>query len=271
MLIEPGPTHSPPPQSIRQEYEAFIEQRIEEFKEQMSRQDLLALADEAVRDLRTSQTQFVLTEVLLHEQVDRLIRKRLRLPSFRRWQDRHAKLRRAQQVPTHWGLHPDGPVPSLIDRLETRDLAVVVGHGSIPVGLFLAAHDVRVLFLDDSLQHVEAAERRAAQETLSGHFEALVVALGTWFPDQVFPAIVVHDTTMLGRLPAATRRRLIETTKHRTVPGGVHLFQSAEPADGVVPLAPEALRTQYVNWTTEWAPEGSQTRWFTARKPDRQS
>jgi len=78
--------------SLKQEYEEFLLQRIEEFKDQLARDELLAIADEAVRELEMGpEDQLVLTEVLVLEHVDRLITRRLNLPSYRRWRDRHVE------------------------------------------------------------------------------------------------------------------------------------------------------------------------------------
>ncbi|KPJ87466.1 MAG: hypothetical protein AMS18_14565, partial [Gemmatimonas sp. SG8_17] len=97
-------------QSLRQEYEEFVLQRIEEYKEQLSRTELLAVADEAVRELEVSaEEQLVLTEVLVLEHVDRLIIRRLRLPTFRRWRERHLELRESQQNHEQWDLDPGTP------------------------------------------------------------------------------------------------------------------------------------------------------------------
>ena len=79
-----------PPLSPRQEYEELVLQRIEDYKNQLTREDLLTLADEAVHELEAGPDgQLVLTEVLVLEHVDRLIKKRLRLPGFRRWTNVH--------------------------------------------------------------------------------------------------------------------------------------------------------------------------------------
>ncbi len=53
MLTAPQPRRQRARQqvSLRQEYGEFILQRIEEFKQQISREELLAIADEAVREL----------------------------------------------------------------------------------------------------------------------------------------------------------------------------------------------------------------------------
>jgi len=123
VLTSPQPQRRRPRQShsLKQEYEEFILQRIEEFKDQISREDLLAIADEAVRELEMgAEEQLVLTEVLLLEHVDRLIIRRLRLPTYRRWRDRHVRLRSAQKQPTHWGLDPATPLAKLVEGVELR-------------------------------------------------------------------------------------------------------------------------------------------------------
>lgn len=256
------------PASIRQQYADFIEQRIEEFKEQLSREKLLSLGDEAVRELEVAPTdQLVLTEVLIHDHVDRLIKKRLKLPTFRRWRERHLKLRRAQQQPTHWGLDTDTPLKSLVNCLEENDVALVVGAGAEPAGLFLAAHEARVLFIDRELPLVEAAESRAASESLGLRFEALVVAFGTWFPPEVEPAVVVIDPLTLGKLERSLMIELVNLLQERTVNGGAHVIASSPAAQDVVPVAPEAMQSLYSGWVLEQGSREGRTRWFAARKP----
>jgi hypothetical protein len=172
------------PLSPRQEYEEFILQRIEDYKNQLSREQILALGDEAVRELEVGpEGQLLLTEVLMLEHVDRLITRRLRLPTFRRWRERHTRMRRAQRELTHWGLPADLPLATLAQRLEDDEAAVVIGAAAAGTAFFLAAHDVMTLIIAESLPGVEAIETRAAQEALAGRLQALVVALGDWFPD----------------------------------------------------------------------------------------
>lgn len=72
--------------SQRQLYREWLDQQIEDYKEQLSREQLLALADEAVRDLYdTAGHQYPLTELLLCDAVNDLISRRLDLPSYREW------------------------------------------------------------------------------------------------------------------------------------------------------------------------------------------
>lgn len=258
-----------PPQtrSLKQEYEEFILQRIEEFKDQLSRDELLAIADEAVRELEMgNEDQLVLTEVLVLEHVDRLITRRLNLPSYRRWRQRHVRLRRAQREPTHWGLDAGTPLEELATRLEDGDLALVIGSGAAPAGFFLAAHDTEVLLIDRELGAVEAAEHRAAAEALATRFQALVVRLETWFPD-VAPVLTVLDPMVLGELEPTVRHGVVETMKTQTVRGGAHLVLPSEPPPGVTSLAPDALQTYYSGWTIERARRAARARWFLAYKP----
>src|SRR5437879_8263390 len=124
-----------PPRSLKQEYQEFILQRIEEYKNTLTREELLEIGDEAVRELEeNSAGQYLLTEVLLLEHVDRIIARRLRLPSFPRWRQKHRALRAAQREPTHWGLDADGPLVAHTRRLEPGDLAVVVRSEERRVG-----------------------------------------------------------------------------------------------------------------------------------------
>ena len=71
----------------RQQYQAWVEEQIEEHKAALTRDELLSLADEAVDRLYTSPDgQYPLTEILLRDAVDALLVKRLDLPDFRAWQ-----------------------------------------------------------------------------------------------------------------------------------------------------------------------------------------
>ena len=115
-----------PSRSLRQEYEEFLFQRIEEYKNSLSRAHLLEIGDEAVRELEIAGAdQYLLTEVLLLEHVDRVISRRLRLPSFQRWVRSHRALRSAQRAPTHWELESAGPLVACARRLEPGDLSLI--------------------------------------------------------------------------------------------------------------------------------------------------
>lgn len=74
------------PRSPRQEYLDWVEDRIEDYKSGLTREELLTLADQAVEELfDTDDGQYPLTEILLRDAVDGLIFHRLGLPGYRRW------------------------------------------------------------------------------------------------------------------------------------------------------------------------------------------
>ena len=261
------------PRSLKQEYQEFILQRIEEYKNTVPRAELLEIGDEAVRELQTiAQDQYLLTEVLLLEHVDRIISRRLRLPSFPRWRQKHRALREAQREPTHWGLDRGHPIVPWAARLEPGDLVVAVGASALPEALYLAAHDAEVFLLDQDLGAVEAAEGRAVTEQLAGAFQALVINFGSWFPD-LSPTLVAIAPASLAQLRAKDRASVIADLQVRTSSGGVHVI--LPPAGGgaanseVIPLAPEALQTLYRGWQVQRG-RRSKRSGFTAIKPPRQ-
>ncbi len=258
------------PRSLKQEYQEFILQRLEEYKNTVPRAELLQIGDEAVRELQAStQDQYLLTEVLLLEHVDRIIARRLRLPSFPRWRQKHRALREAQREPTHWGFDRGHPVVPWAARVEPGDVVVVLGAAALAEALFLAAHDAEVFLLDQDLGAVEAAEGRAVSEQLAGAFQALVINFGSWFPD-LSPSLVAIAPAALGQLRAKERASLIADLQVRTPSGGVHVVLPPEtPSRGVIPLAPEALQTLYRGWQVQNG-RRSKRSGFTAIKPPRQ-
>jgi hypothetical protein len=265
-----SPRSKPQPlrrQSLRQEYAEFVLQRIEEYKEKQSRQELLAIADEAVRELEVgSEEQLLLTEVLLLEHVDRLIIRRLKLPTFRRWRQRHLRLREAQRDPSHWGLDPDSPLRDFALRVDGSDTLMVVGGHAAEAGFYLAAHDWPVLVIDQDLRAVEAVEHRAAAEELSGRVQAMVVGVGNWFPD-VTPSLVVLEPTALAYVEPQERASAIEVFKERTKSGGIHCVLPTARADGVIPLAPESLQDFYSDWWVQRLKTDRTSGGFRAVKP----
>ena len=78
------------PRSLRRAYVEWVEEQIEEFKEQIPRAQLLAMADEVVTALRVDGGgQYQLTEMLLCHAIDRRIFRMLRLPGYRAWCAQH--------------------------------------------------------------------------------------------------------------------------------------------------------------------------------------
>src|SRR3982751_6608187 len=98
-----------PQRSLRHEYELYVEEEIEKYKETLPRSALLSIGDEAAR-LLAADPQIGLTELLLCDEVDRIIRKRIRLSSYRAWRQRRLKLLAELRQPEYWGLKTDDGV-----------------------------------------------------------------------------------------------------------------------------------------------------------------
>ena len=246
-----------PERSLEQEYAAFIEERIEEFKQQISREELLRIADEAVRELDAgAEDQLLLTEVLMLDHVDRLIRQRLNLPTFRRWRTRHLKLRRAQRGPTHWGIDGRSPIVNLAERADLDGQALVVGGAAAPIALYLAAFDWPVVFIDADVPIVEGLETRAAAESLASRVDAYVVSLGYWLPD-VRPALTVLDPVALARANPPEREQFLRALLDCTPTGGIHCLMPGTPGRDAITLGPETVKAYYAGWHLERIHDGS--------------
>lgn len=239
-----------PRPSLRQQYDEYILQRIEGYKNSLPREELLRLGDQVAGELQASaEGQFVLTEVLMLECVDEVIRRRLKLKSFRQWKAWIRSLRDAQLEPTHWGVDPDCPVVSLLRRIEPEDQAVVVGPAGEGVACLLAAHEVAVTFMAADLGSVTRVESRFESEALTAAFVAYVVDFAAWLPplgDDI--ALAVLDAGALKDLDPDTRAGLVHALQERTSGGGVHVL-----LPGSRGLAPEALVSLYDGWVREAA------------------
>ena len=225
-----GTRRARPLLSPKQRYHAYVMQRIEDYKNSLPRDELLRLGNDAASELTdAAEGQYFLTEVLMQDLVDRLIIKRLALPSFSRWRQKFAKLRDAQREPTHWGIERGTAVVALLPRLEPGDHALTVGCGAEASTYLLAAHDVRVTCLLGDNASCTRIETRMAAEALTGDFAAFVVMLGNWFPELELPVhVVVIDAATLAALPSRRRLQLMAKLQDVTVPGGVHALLAHE-------------------------------------------
>jgi hypothetical protein len=237
-----------PRPSLRHQYDEYILQRIESYKNSIPRDELMRLGDEAAAGLHNgAEGQFVLTEILMLDSVDDLIRKRLKLKSFNKWKGWVRSLRDAQREPTHWGVEPDCPMVSLLRRVESDDPAVVVGPNTEGVACLLAAHEMSVTYLAGDLGSVDRLESRSDGEALSAALFCQWVDFGNVclesLPEQV--AVTVLDASTLGELDPVTRTTFVGELQARTDAKGVHVLL---PSGG---LAPEALLSLYDGWPRE--------------------
>jgi hypothetical protein len=239
--VRPASPRRRSPYSDKQYYQEYILQRIEGFKNSIGRDELLRLGDEAAAELQSSaEGQFLLTELLMLESVDRLIMKRLSLKPYGRWRRQFRKLREAQRTPTHWGLEPAGPLTALLPRVEPEDAALVIGSGAEAAAYLLAAYDAAVTFLAGDLGCVERVESRMAEEALGGMFEGYVAQTGPCVPEFVdLPRplhLVVLDPGALLELGSACRMEFVADLQRHSRPGAVHVILPCNPS-----IAPESL------------------------------
>ncbi len=237
-----------PPPSLKQQYQEYVLQRIEGYKNSLSRAELLRVGDDAVQELNaTAEGQFVLTEVLMLDSVDRIIMKRLSIRSYRRWRTHFLALRQAQREPTHWRLTPDHPTIPLLPRIEPGDHVLAVGGACEEASYLLAAHDAAVTFVAADLGLVERVESRAASESLGTEFNAFVAQLGHWFPPVEPAEVILLDASTLDHLEGAERQEMLRNVQMATVPGGLHVLLPGRSGG----LSPDAILGYYAGWGRE--------------------
>lgn len=243
------PRRAPP--ALKQQYEEYRQQRIEGFKNSIAPEELYTLGGEAAVELQTGGAgQFVLTEILMLETVDRMIERRIRLPSYAKWRKHLLPRREAQRQPVHWNIDPGSALASLLPRIESMDKVLVIGAGAQGEACLLAAHEAEVTFVDEDLGVANRLEARMAEESLGGQFMSFVAVLGEWLPPFAPRELhlVVLDATTLAALSHAKRSALLLEVRNLTRPTGVNVIV---PGPGA---APEAYVSHYPDWDREALP-----------------
>ena len=231
------------PRSLKHEYELYVEEEIENYKESIPRSALLAIGDEAVAALERD-SQLSLTELLLVEEVDKIIFRRLRLPTYQTWRRRRLKAAAELRRPERWGLAPDAPVVrAVVPSADGRVL--VAGDGTEGSALLLAAHGCDVLTIgrrEDALMRV-LNEAEAAG--LSERVRALVGDLGSFTPDAPLRAVVC-SLSALTALSKSERARALDLLKEATADGGIHLVEGV--ASGRSATVLDEVVASYAGW-----------------------
>ena len=251
--------------SLRHEYELYIEQEIENYKESIPRAAILAIGDEAAARLASEQ-QFVLTELLLLEEVDRIIFRRLRLPKYDTWRRRRLKLHDEMRRPEHWGFsRTDALVRALHDGAAKRGSAhiLVAGETAQRSALFLAANGCDVTALESEEDAVRRVIEAAIQAGLTERVHAVAADLGQWTPESQLQAVVCTHSA-LSSLPPRERARVIAVLQSATADGGVHLVETIVAGANAI----EELRATYSGWDITIEPSKGMGQVFLARKDD---
>jgi hypothetical protein len=244
------------PRSLKHEYELYIEREIEFYKESVSRSKLLEIGDEAVSVL-ASQQQLALTELLLCDEVDRLISRRLRLPAYATWRRRRLRALKELSNPLRWGIRPDGELARAVSAVGDGHV-VVAGATAEERALYLAANGCAVTALHDSEDAVERVITAAAAVGLTGRLRGVVGDLGSWSPDIPIDVVVCSPGALAG-LTGAERSRVIHALQGATLVGGVHFMD----ADGG--LSRSEFEANYSGWQVS-VEAGASRETYLARK-----
>jgi hypothetical protein len=247
------------PRSLKHEYEMYVEREIENYKDSLPRPVLLGIGDEAVRSL-SRQPQFALTELVLWEEVDRIIMRRLRLPTYQTWRRRRLKILERYRSPEHWGLNAESPLVRAVGPGEAANV-LVAGPRVEGATLYLAANGCDVITVEEAPEIVARVLNAAEEAGLTARVRGCVTDIGHWTPDVPLNAVVCTPAAFAG-LSVAERRRVIELLKTATADGGVHLVET------ILAGQEAELRDRYVGWeiSVERDPSAATARAFVARK-----
>lgn len=258
-----------PTRSLKHEYELFVEQEIDSYKDSLPRSVLLGIGDEAVKVL-AAQQQFALTELLLWEEVDRLIVRRLRLPSYTTWRRRRLKLIEELRRPEHWGLAENDLLVRAV--YPSQGNVLVAGADDESSALYLAANGCHVTTLTSELEALERVQEAAIGAGLSGRVNAVVGDLSSFRPESPLNAVVVSPAA-LAMLTPEERSRVIMALQSATRDGGVHLVRALVAASGSSAVAEadgtlslDELRRRYEGWSVTVERTGGRSRAFLAKK-----
>ncbi|HEU4564857.1 MAG TPA: hypothetical protein VFS05_09425 [Gemmatimonadaceae bacterium] len=242
-------THQP--RSLKYEYELFVEQEIEAYKESVPRSVLLRIGDEAVTAL-AAQQQLALTEVLLTAEVDRIIRQRVRIPAYRTWCRRRTKALQEFRRPERWGLRPDGAVARAVP-IAAAGHVLVAGTAEEGPAVFLAANGCAVTAIEPAEEVVERVMHAAVEVGIAGRVRGFVGQVAGWAPDRPLNAVICAATAFAG-LSETERAEAIELLQRATTLGGIHVLQRRGSDDAEAPSFDE-LAARYDGW--EISVEGS--------------
>lgn len=254
------------PRSLKHEYDLYVENEIEDYKESISRSALLKVGDEAVAALQSGM-QISMDELLLVVEVDKIIRKRIGLPSYATWRKREVKRLKEREEflrPEHWGLSPDSAVAREI-RPSAESHVLVAGAQVANAAAYLAAHGCAVTAINGRSDTRASVLNSAEVARLPGRIDHYSEGLNEWSPqsEQSLSAVVCAPAAFDG-LTARQRANVIALLQGATEDGGVHLVETLVAGQSGVSLS--ELRKNYKGWQVSVLEDGVTGRSFLARK-----
>jgi hypothetical protein len=246
--------------SLKHEYELFVEREIEDYKDSIPRSAILSIGDEAVARLR-AQEQVAFDELVLWDEVDRIITSRLRIPAFSTWKRKRLRILAEYRRPEHWGMQPDEPLVRAIP--PGTEHVLVTGSRVSDSALYLAANGCTVTAVGDAPDVVDQVMSAAEAVGLGRQVNAYVSPLSEWSPDGPLTAVVCTPAAFAG-LSHADRARVIEVLQSATLDGGVHLVETIVAGQTAITI--DELRSSYRGWAISVERADTQAPTFLARK-----
>jgi hypothetical protein len=251
------------PRSLRHEYEVYVEREIEAYKESVSRPHLLGIADFA-QNVLEGQLQLGMRDVLLAAEVDRIISRRLKIPSFDVWRRRRLRNASEPKRPEYWGLRADTPLAHAISSGSPNRARVVVSGARVQGStLYLAANGCQVTAIEPEADVVQRVLTAAEDAGLQSRVRGLATELSAWNPDGPLAAVICTPAAFAG-LSVIERERVIALLQRATADGGVHLVETI--VAGQDAISEDELRARYSGWDVSFVPEPGSARTFLARK-----
>jgi hypothetical protein len=254
--------HRTSPRSLRAEYQQYVEREIEDYKNSVSTAFLHSIATEAARTLDEG-AQLGMREVMLADEVDRIIAKRLRLPSYDTWRKRRLKNANELRRPEHWGLRPDTPLAQAIPTRASSAQVLVAGPRVEGSALYLAANGCEVTAVESEVAVVNRVLRAAQDAGLTEKLRGFVADLVSFTPDGPLAAVVCTPAAFAG-LGEHEIEQVIHLLQRATLDGGVHLIETLVAGQQV--LSEDELRSRYAGWEIKLVPEPGASKTFVAKK-----
>jgi hypothetical protein len=229
--------------SLKHEYELYVDREIEAYKESVTRSVLLGIGDEAVASLM-SQQQLALTELVVWEEVDRIIMRRLGLPGYQSWRRRRLRRLAAFRRPEHWGFAPDAPIVREIGSAHDSHV-LVTGSPSEGSALYLAANGCEVTALEAEEDVLERVMAAAFDAGITARLHGCVADLTSYAPHVPLTAVICTAAAFAGLSPDE-RARAIDVLQSATRDGGVHLVETIVAGQAALSVA--ELSERYAGW-----------------------
>jgi len=251
------------PRSLRQEYQQYVEREVEDYKNSVSTTFMYGIAQEAAKALEEA-PQLGIREVMLADEVDRIIAKRLRLPSYETWRRRREKNANELKKPERWGLRSNTPLREAIPAGSAMSASVVVAGARVTESaLYLAANGCEVTAIEPEVAVVNQVLRAASEAGLTERLRGFAADLISFTPDGPLGAVICTPAAFAG-LSSVERERVFRLLQEATTDGGVHLIETLVAGQAV--LSEEELRSRYSGWTITVVPEPGASSTFMAKK-----